>query len=131
MACTPVRQRVVHPVPCRWRIVHNLADALERMAVRALAQMHNQRATNELSTPANRAPSPLPVTPSRIQSRNERRHADIHALRGKGLTLAAIAEQLHLNRTTVRKFVGVSSAAELRRPAGEGPSALDRFTPYL
>jgi transposase len=115
----------------RWHIVHNLADALERMAVRVLAQMHKQRAADELSTPEKRAPPPIPVTPSRIQSRNERRHAEIHALHGKGLTIAAIADQLRLNRTTVRKFIRVTSAAELRRPIGQGPSGLDRFTPYL
>ena len=47
------------------------------------------------------------------------------------MNITAIAEQLHLNRTTVRKFLRVSSAADLRRPTGEGPRGLDRFTPYL
>jgi transposase len=111
----------------RWHLVHNLAAALERMAVRVLANLHKQRLTRAPSSVDDRPPTP----PSRIQTRNERRFAEVHALRGKGLTLAAIAEQLHLNRTTVRKFVRVSSAAELRRPLGEGPRGLDRFVPHL
>jgi transposase len=57
--------------------------------------------------------------------------AKIHALSGRGLTIAAIADQLRLNRTTVRKFVRVSSAADLRRTTGQGPRGLDGFTPYL
>src|SRR3979411_3093937 len=83
----------------RWHIVHNLVDALERMAVRVLAPLHKQRSADELSTlDKQRTTAPLP-TLSRIQIRNERRHAEIHALRGRGLTIAAIADQLRLNRT--------------------------------
>ena len=92
---------------------------------------HKQRLTRGLSIVDQRPPTPPLAPPSRIQSRNEGRHAEIHALRSKGLTLAAIADQLQLNRTTVRKFARVGSAAELRRPLGEGPRGLDRFVPYL
>jgi transposase len=114
----------------RWHIVHNLVDALERMAVRVLAPLHKQRALEESSE--YKPPSPaVEVVPTRIQLRNERRHAEIHALRSKGMNLTAIAEQLHLTRKTVRKFVRIRSAADLRRPTGEGPRGLDRFTPYL
>src|SRR6266849_7019782 len=34
----------------RWHIVHNLVDALERLAVRVLAPLHKQRSADELST---------------------------------------------------------------------------------
>ena len=33
----------------RWHIVHNLAAALERMAVRVLAPLHKQYAVDELA----------------------------------------------------------------------------------
>jgi transposase len=115
----------------RWHIVHNLADALERMAVRVLAPLHKQRSADELSTLDKQRTAATLSTPSRIQIRNERRHTEIHALRGRGLTIAAIADQLHLNRTTVRRFVRVRSAADLRRATGQGPRGLDRFTPHL
>ena len=114
----------------RWHIVHNLADALERMAVRVLAHLHKQRAAEDLSRPKT-APSAVPEAQSRLQSRNERRHAEIHALRSKGMSITAIADQLRLNRTTVRKFLRVNAAGDLRRPMGEGPRGLDRYTPYL
>jgi transposase len=112
----------------RWHIVHNLADALERMAVRVLAPLQ-QRAT---AGSGEQRPPPLAVAvTSRIQSRNERRHTEIHTLRSKGLRITQIAEQLRLSRKTVRKFVKVDTVADLRRPTGEGPRGLDRFTPYL
>jgi transposase len=114
----------------RWHIVHNPADALERMAVRVLAHLHKQRAAEDQSD-SKPPPPAVTVEQSRIQSRNERRHAEIHALRSKGMNISTIAEELRLNRTTVRKFVRVSSTADLRRPTGEGPRGLDRFTPYL
>jgi transposase len=101
----------------RWHIVHNLADALERMAVRVLARIDKQRAT---AGSGEQRPPPLAVAvPSRIQSRNERRHTEIHTLRSKGLRITQIAEQLRLSRKTVRKFAKVDTAADLRRPTGE------------
>src|SRR5438105_12437392 len=55
----------------RWHLVHNLADALELMAVRVLAPLHKQRAADELSTlDTHRTTATLP-TLSRIQIRNE------------------------------------------------------------
>jgi transposase len=115
----------------RWHIVHNLAAALERMAVRVLAPLHKQTATDHMAKlEKQRTAANLP-TQGRIDLRNERRHAEIHALHDKGLTITAIADQLHLNRRTVRKFLDVHSADELRRTLGVGPSRLDRFAPYL
>src|SRR5258708_12881919 len=93
--------------------------------------MHKQRSADELSTLDTQRTTATLSTLSRIQIRNERRHAEIHALRSRGLTIAAIADQLHLSRTTVRRFVRVSSAADLRRATGQGPRGLDRFNPYL
>jgi transposase len=115
----------------RWHIVHNLAVALERMAVRVLAPLHKQCAVDDLATLDKQRKAVNPPTLGRIEMRNERRHAEIHALHDKGLTITAIADQLHLNRRTVRKFLDVGSAAELRRSLGAGPSRLDRFAPYL
>lgn len=84
----------------RWHIVHNLADALERMAVRVLARLYKQRAPQESAD--QKAPAPtITVVPSRIQQRNERRHAEIHALRSKGMNLTAIVDRLRLNRTVL------------------------------
>src|SRR5436305_14861595 len=101
------------------------------MAVRVLAPLHKQLSADELSTLDKQRSTATLSTLSRIQIRNERRHSEVHALRSRGLTIAAVAGQLHLNRTTVRRFARVSSAADLRRATGQGPRGLDRFTPYL
>src|SRR3954449_8771854 len=65
----------------RWHIVHNLVDALERMAVPVLGPLHKQRSADELSTLDRQRPTAIVPTLSRIQIRSERRHAEIHALR--------------------------------------------------
>jgi hypothetical protein len=61
----------------RWHIVHNLVDALERMTVRVLAQLHKRRTAEELLVTENRPPTAIIPSPSRIESRNESRHSDI------------------------------------------------------
>lgn len=98
--------------------------------MRVLARSHKQRA-DEARTEPKPPPPTVAIAQSRIQTRHERRHAEIQALRRKGMNVTAIAEQLRLNRTTERKFVRVNSASDLRRPTGEGPRGLDPFTPYL
>jgi transposase len=115
----------------RWHIVHNFAAALERMAIRVLAPLHRQRARDELANLDKHRNAAKLATQGRIEMRNERRHTEIHTLRNKGLTITAIADRLHLNRRTVRKFLDATSAADLRRTLGAAPSKLDRFVPYL
>src|SRR4029079_9952497 len=73
---------------------------------------------DELSTLDKQRTTALLPMLSRIQTRNERRHAEIRALSVRGLPMSAIADQLRLNRTTVRKFVRVSSAAAIARVKG-------------
>ncbi len=64
MACMPAQRRAVPPgamqVADRWHIAHNLADALERMAVRVLVQLHKQRAVDDLAGQEQRAPPAIP-----------------------------------------------------------------------
>ena len=72
--------------------------------MRVLAHLHKQRTAEDRSRPKP-APPAVAVAQSRIQSRTERRHSEIHTLRTKGMNITAVAEQLRLNCTTVRKFV--------------------------
>lgn len=67
----------------RWHLVHNLADALERFAVRALASLRKELKVKEASATSPETPPPITVaagSPSRLKDRTERRHAEIHEL---------------------------------------------------
>jgi transposase len=80
----------------RWHLVHNLADALERFAVRVLAVLRKELKTEKPSLDASPPDVPRPVrpasaSPGRLKERTERRHAEIHELMAQGLNLSAIA----------------------------------------
>jgi transposase len=115
----------------RWHLTHNLADALERFAVRVLAALRKELKAEEPS------PSPLTLTPpnattvGRVAVRTEQRHAEIHALLVKGMTVSLIGRQLRLDRKTVRRFANVVSADDLLSRGGRRTTALDPFLPYL
>jgi hypothetical protein len=85
----------------RRHIIHSLADALARMAVCVLARLHKHRADEVRLEP--KPPAAAGLSQSRIESRNELRHAKVHSLRSRGMNITAMAEQPRLNRTTVRK----------------------------
>src|SRR5262249_28076132 len=111
----------------RWHLTHNLADALERYAVRILATLRKEL----------KAVAPLPTSippahsPGRLAVRTQQRHAEIHELRAGGLSLSAIARQLRLERKTVRRYARAQLAADLVSSSGRRASALDPYRPYL
>jgi transposase len=120
----------------RWHLTHNLADALERFAVRVLASLRKELKAEESAdtAPPPELPPPTSTTsssPRRLPARNAQRHAEIHELLTHGLTLSAIARRLRLNRTTVRRFARAGVAADLLGPHGRRATALDPYLPYL
>lgn len=119
----------------RWHLVHNLADALERFAVRVLASLRKELKAEE---PADTALTPeiLVATTDagasgRLRARNEQRHAEIHELMAQGLTVTAMSRRLRLDRKTIRRFASAKSASDLLGPRGRRDSALDPYLPYL
>jgi transposase len=119
----------------RWHLVHNLADALERFAVRVLAAVRKEIKVEEA---ADATPEILPpvqataVLPGRLKERTERRYAEIHELLAQGLTISAISRRLRLHRRTVYRFAAAESAADLLGPReGRRVTALDPYLPYL
>jgi transposase len=113
----------------RWHLTHNLADALERFAVRVLAGLRKELKAEE-PVPIPRLLAP-PGSPGRVAVRTEHRHAEIHGLLAKGMTVSVIARQLRLDRKTVRRFANVGSADDLLSRGGRRATALDPFLPYL
>jgi transposase len=120
----------------RWHLVHNLADALERFAVRVLAALRKEL---KAEAPVDTAPPPetqptgqtASSSPGRLMTRNAQRHAEIHELMAQGLTVSAIARRVRLDRKTVRRFASAEVAADLLGPGGRRVTALDSYLPYL
>jgi len=115
----------------RWHLVHNLADALERFAVRVLAFLRKELKAEELADAAPAPAPPPPVSPGRLMARNAQRHTDIHELLAQGLTVSAIARRVRLDRKTVRRFASAELASDLLGPHGRRSTALDPYLPYL
>jgi transposase len=120
----------------RWHLTHNLADALERFAVRVLATVRRNLQAREPPACAS-VPVPLPspqatfASTGRLAIRTKQRHAEIHELRAQGLTVSAIARRLRLDRKTVRRFTTAALATDLLGAHGRRATALDPYLPYL
>ena len=115
----------------RWHLVHNLADALERFAVRVLAAVRKDIKMEEAADATPEVLAPV-VLPGRLKERTERRHAEIHELLVQGLTISAISRRLRLHRRTVYRFAAAEAAADLLGPReGRRVTALDPYLPYL
>jgi len=119
----------------RWHLVHNLADALERFAVRVLAALRKELTAAEPAYTSPSAETLLAKTeassPGRLMLRNAQRHTEIHELMAQGLTVSAIARRVRLDRKTVRRFASAEVANDLLGPHGRRATALDPFLPYL
>jgi transposase len=120
----------------RWHLVHNLADALERFAVRVLAAVRRDLKAEEAANIATLEILPpgqaSRVSPGRLKERTERRHSEIHELRAQGLTITAISRRLRLHRKTVYRFAAALVPADLLGPReGRRATALDKYFPYL
>ena len=115
----------------RWHLVHNLADALERFAVRVLAALRKELKAQEFTEGAPPPELPPPAAPGRLIARNAQRHAEIHELMARGLTVSVIARRVRLDRKTVRRFANAEVAADLLGPRSRRATALDAYLPYL
>lgn len=125
----PSAQQVVD----RWHLMKNLREVLERV----LGRVYETLKQRQLATG-------LPVRPraKRRRSKNEQmaaqmarlrreaRYADVVALYRQGASIVRIAEDLHMSRTTVRKFVAAGAFPE-RASTLRSKSILDPYIPYL
>jgi transposase len=115
----------------RWHLWRNLIGAVEKTVIR-----HRK----DLSTPA--APDDTEeiggdtvvteAADGRLVVRTRERHAAVHELHAKGLSISGISRQLNLDRRTVRRFVRTTDLEELLTTSRmAGPTLLSGHETYL
>ena len=116
----------------RWHLTHNLADALERFAVRALASLRKELKAEETADTAPPPELPPPATtsfsPRRLPARNEQRHTEIHELLAQGLR----GRHVITDAFRAARCAGGSSSSSPREMHldGDGRRRARRRTPY-
>lgn len=125
----PLAQHVVD----RWHLMKNLREVLERVLGRVHETLkQRQRATGLPVRPrAKRRRSKNEQMASHMaRLRREARYEEVIALYRQGVPVLRIAEDLHMSRTTVRKFVAAGAFPE-RADTLRSKSILDPYIPYL
>jgi hypothetical protein len=120
----------------RWRLWHNLGEAVERAVARH--REHLPAAVTVRAAAASgtvTAPPPEPARPrtGRIADRTRARHAGVHRMLADGRSIVDIAGSLRLSRNTVRRSARAASPEELLVNDGTGRrvSLLDEHAAYL
>ena len=129
----------------RWHLLNNLSEVL----VKVLEAHANALRTlpSEESTPARVQPTPVPAEgeplssakPSQADQRQQQRRQQrqerfeqVRALHQRGLSVSAIAQEVGLDRKTVRKFIRARNFPEQQpRHRVRSGSKLDPYKPYL
>jgi transposase len=94
----------------RWHLWHNLAEAVERAVARHRSCLQEPPPEPEPGPPAEEA-GPPPETG--LAARTRTRHAEVHALLARGLTITEIGRTLQLERKTVRRYATAATADQL------------------
>ncbi|KAB8184716.1 response regulator [Nonomuraea phyllanthi] len=126
----------------RFHLWQNLATALEKTirSHRSCLQEvpgHDTTLMDDIGSRTEPVQEPM-QRPKTLDSYNERpmvartheRHAQVQALRAKGLSLNAISRELGLAFRTIRKYANATSADELLAAPFARSSKLDEFKPY-
>jgi transposase len=124
----------------RWHLWRGLADYAEKTVARhrdCLAPLPPpqppQPAGPDLREAAALALAAARLGRPALVARTAERHEAVHAQLAQGRSLAAIARELGLAVSTVRRFARAARPEDLPagRAGGRQPSALDEFKPYL
>ena len=121
----------------RWHLWHNLGDAVERAVARhrqpLAAAVAEQVAKGAAAARTPEAAAARAQRGDRIAVRTRGRHAEVCRLLDAGRSISAIAAELGLSRSTVRRFARAADPEELlgRDGTGRRPSILQDYEPYL
>ncbi|MFI2652386.1 ISL3 family transposase [Micromonospora fulviviridis] len=111
----------------RFHLLYNLTQAVDRV-VRAHRKCLQDRPAHEAVA------QPAPPAGSRDGRRAEltrQRHAEIHALHGKGIGTTAISKALNLDGKTVRRYLRTSTPDDLITDMLPRARELDEHAAYL
>jgi transposase len=125
----PSAQQVVD----RWHLMKNLREALERVLGRVHETLKQRQQASGLPVRARsrrRRSNNEQAASQMARLRREARYEEVIALYKQGVPVLRIAEDLHMSRTTVRKFVAAGAFPE-RANTLRSKSILDPYVPYL
>ncbi|MGW7704780.1 ISL3 family transposase, partial [Kitasatospora sp. NPDC054768] len=120
-----------------WHLLHNLAEAVERVVGRHRADLREPLALGEEQDDMPRSgaagSNELDVhgRPRPLVARTRERHQQIHERIERGYSLRAIARELHLSRGTVLRFARAADVEQLLVAATHRPSVIDDYRRYL
>jgi transposase len=122
----------------RWHLWHNLAQAVEKTVIRHRADLPDPQLqpTTEATPDAEDvrglgAATHPAATDGRLVIRTRERYQAVQDLLAHGVSRSGIAQRLHLDPHTVRRFANAATVEELLTRAGPRASLLDPFKPYL
>lgn len=118
----------------RWHLWHNLAEHVEntvRAHRRSLTASTAPVPEDGVGADEHVEPVVVPEQELAIVTRTRDRYRAVCELAATGASLSAIARQLGLDRTTVRRFVRAQTVEELLVKTLQRASLLDGYTDYL
>ncbi|MFE5143528.1 hypothetical protein ACFRDV_38785 [Streptomyces fagopyri] len=122
-----------------WHLLHNLAEAVERVAGRHRADLREPltvRANqDDIRPPAGVGPTSIGELDVHgrqrpLVARPRERHQQIHERIERGDSLRAIARELRLSRGTVLRFARAADVEQLLVAATHRPSVIDDYRLY-
>ena len=128
----PEAQQVID----RWHVQKNWREALERVLNRVRARLNKPQARRGTSVggQGTRERSSIERRAAQL-SREERKvqYEQVRELFRQGMPITHIAKQLHMNRGTIYKYLGVETFPERapRADAGSSTGIIQPYTAYL
>lgn len=117
----------------RWHVVKNVREVLERLLTRVHARLKHRAEQSKIPVRApgkQRRTSNERLASQVARLRRESRYEEVVRLYQQGTPILRIADELHMSRTTVRKFVAAGAFPE-RADTVRSKSILDPYLPYL
>ncbi|WP_399935045.1 ISL3 family transposase [Streptomyces kanamyceticus] len=123
-----------------WHLLHNLAEAVERIVGRHRADLREPLTVPSEKDDVFAPPAIAYDTPGELDmhgrirplvARTRERHQQIHERIQRGDSLRAIARELRLSRGTVLRCARATEVEELLAAATQRPSTIDDYRIYL